>query len=83
MAAIIDLLLGTMVVTSRKKEVSVVDTVVLFGTVINLVLGVIAMVSMQARRQKLGWVHRGAVYMIFTANVVVDILFLIWVFRSF
>lgn len=83
MAGIIDLLLGTMVMTSRKKEVSVVDSVVLFGTIINLVLGVIAIISMQTRREPLGWVHRGAVYIIFAANVVVDVLFLIWVFRSF
>lgn len=83
MAIVIDALLGTMVVTSRKKEVSVVDSVVLFGTVINLLLGVVAIVSMQTRWEKLGWVHRGAVYILFAANVVVDILFLIWVFRSF
>ncbi|KAF2441812.1 SPX-domain-containing protein [Karstenula rhodostoma CBS 690.94] len=83
MALVIDALLGTMVMTSRKKEVGVVDFVVMLGTVINLILGVIAIVSMQLRRKNLGWAHRGVVYVVFTANVVVDILFSIWVFRGF
>jgi hypothetical protein len=83
MALIIDALLGTMAMTSRKKEVGVVDFVVLLGTVINLMLGVTAVTSMQSRRENLGWLHRGGVYVVFTVNVVVDILFFIWVFRGF
>lgn len=83
MALVIDALLGTMAMTSRKKEVGVVDVVVLLGTVINLVLGITAVISMQSRRENLGWAHRGVVYVVFTANVVVDILFFIWVFRDF
>ncbi|KAJ4357950.1 uncharacterized protein N0V89_002527 [Didymosphaeria variabile] len=82
MAIVIDALLGTMVMTSRKKEVGVVDSVVLFGTIVNLLLGMVAIISMQTRETP-GWVHKGGVYMIFAANVVVDVLFLIWVFRSF
>lgn len=83
MALVIDALLGTMVMTSRKKEVGVVDFVVLLGTIINLALGIVAIVSMQSRRENLGWAHRGVVYVAFTANVVVDILFFVWVFRGF
>ncbi|OAG07297.1 SPX-domain-containing protein [Paraphaeosphaeria sporulosa] len=83
MALIIDALLGTMAMTSRKKEVGVVDFVVSLGTIVSLILGVTAIVSMQSRRENLGWAHRGVVYVTFTANVVVDILFFIWVFRGF
>ncbi|KAL1612516.1 hypothetical protein SLS60_000743 [Paraconiothyrium brasiliense] len=82
MAIVIDALLGTMVMTSRKKEVGVVDFVVLSGTIVNLLLGVVAIISMQTRETQ-GWLHKVVVYMIFAANVVVDVLFLIWVFRSF
>lgn len=80
MAGVINVLLGMMTLTSRKKERGVVDSVVLFGTLINLVLGVIAMISMHTLRERLGLVHRGLVYFVFMANVVVDILFLVWVF---
>ena len=59
------------------------DAVVLFGTIINLFLGVVAIISMQTRWKKLSWVHRGLVYSAFVVSVVVDVLFLIWVFRSF
>ncbi|KAF1973212.1 hypothetical protein BU23DRAFT_554498 [Bimuria novae-zelandiae CBS 107.79] len=83
MAGVIDVLLAMMTMTSRKKERGVVDSVVLFGTIVNLMLGVIAIISMETRRAKLGWVHRSTVYLIFAANVVVDVLFLIWVFRGF
>lgn len=84
MAIVIDILLGmmTMTMTSRKER-GVVDTVVLLGTVCNLLLGVIAIISMQARRENLGQAHRGLVYAVFTANVVVDVLFFIWVFKGF
>ncbi|KAF9738493.1 hypothetical protein PMIN06_010750 [Paraphaeosphaeria minitans] len=83
MALIIDALLGTMAMTSRKKEVGVVDFVVSLGTIVSLILGVVAIVSMQSRKDDLGWTHTGMVYGVFTANVVVDVLFFIWVLRGF
>jgi hypothetical protein len=83
MALVIDALLGTMTMTSRKKEVGVVDIVVLLGTVINLMLGVTAIISMQSGKENLGWLHRGVVYVVFTVIVAVDIIFFIWVFRGF
>ncbi|KAJ4294277.1 hypothetical protein N0V90_007967 [Kalmusia sp. IMI 367209] len=83
MAVVIDILLGMMTMTSRKKERGVVDAVVLFGTICNLLMGAIAVISMQTRRGSLGWVHRGLVYVVFAANVAVDVLFFVWVFRGF
>lgn len=82
MAGVINVLLGMMTWTSRKKERGVVDSVVLFGTIVNLLLGVIAIISMHTRRERLGWLHQGLVFFVFTANVVADVLFLVWVFRG-
>lgn len=82
MAGVTNVLLGMMTMTSRKKERGVVDSVVLFGTIVNLALGVIAMISLQTRRDQVGWMHRGSVYAVFVANVVVDVMLLLWVFRG-
>lgn len=82
MASIIDGIIGMMTTTSRKKERGVVDTVVLFGTICNMVLCVIAVIAMKTRREKLGWIHQGVVSLIVIGNVVVDILLLKWVFEG-
>ena len=82
MAGVTNILLGMMTMTSRKKERGVVDSVVLFGTIVNLVLGGMAIISLQTRREQVGWMHRGSVYVAFMANVAVDVVLLLWVFRG-
>lgn len=83
MTIIIDILLGMMTITSRRRERGVVDAVVLFGTICNLLLGIISIISMHTRRDRLSWLHRGSVYAVFTANVVVDVFLFLWVFGEF
>jgi len=80
MAVVIDVILTTMTMTSRRKERGVVDSVVLFGTICNLLLGVMAIISMQTRREQLGWVHKGIVFLVFAGNIAVDSMFFVWVF---
>lgn len=80
MAIVIDIILGTMTMTSRKKERGVVDSVVLFGTICNLLLCVIAVISMMSRRERLGWVHQGVVLVVVIGNVLVAGILLRWVF---
>jgi hypothetical protein len=77
----IDLILGLMTMTSRRKERGVVDIGVLFGTVCTFVLCVVAIASMKTRREKLGWVHQSAVGCIAAAVVGLDVLLLSWVLR--
>lgn len=80
-AVVLDLILGLMITTSRKKERGVVDAGVIVGTMCTLVLCVVAVISMQTRRERLGWVHHGAVLSIAGAVVALDIVFLLWVMR--
>jgi hypothetical protein len=80
-AVAIDLILGLMTMTSRKKERGAVDVGVLFGTICTLVLSVVAIISMKTRREHLGWLHQGAVLSIATAIVALDVLLLSWVLR--
>ena len=79
MATVINALMIAMTSTSRKKERGVVDIVVLFGTVFNVLLCGIALVSMKTRRESLGWAHRGVVGVVVGGNVVVGALLLRWV----
>lgn len=79
MAVVIDVLLSVMTMTSRKKQRGVVDFVVLFGTVCNVLLCGIAGISMKTRKEKLGWLHQGIVGGVVGANVVLDVLLLRWV----
>ncbi|OAL48783.1 hypothetical protein IQ07DRAFT_588866 [Pyrenochaeta sp. DS3sAY3a] len=81
MAVVIDILLGVMTTTSRKKERGIVDGVVLFGTLVTLVLCIVAVLSMKTRREKLGWVHQGAILSITGAVVALDVLLFLWVLR--
>jgi len=80
-AVVIDLMLGLMTVTSRKKERGVVDAGVLIGTICTLVLCIVAVISMQTRKERLGWVHQGAVLSIAGAVVALDVLLLLWILR--
>ncbi|KAF7571327.1 hypothetical protein PtrM4_088270 [Pyrenophora tritici-repentis] len=80
-AVVIDLMLGLMTVTSRRKERGVVDAGVLIGTICTLVLCVVAVISMRTRKERLGWVHQGAVSSIAGAVVALDVLLLLWILR--
>jgi hypothetical protein len=81
MAIAIDVILGLMTMTSRKKERGAVDIGVLFGTICTLLLCVVAIVSMKTRKERLGWIHQGAVLSIAMAIVALDVLLLSWVLR--
>ncbi|KAF2471506.1 uncharacterized protein BDR25DRAFT_259887 [Lindgomyces ingoldianus] len=78
-AAIIDIILSSLTITSRRKERGIVDGVILFGTISNLLLLVIAVLSMKTRQERLGWLHHVVVYVIATGIVVMDVLLLRWV----
>jgi hypothetical protein len=80
-AVAIDVILGLMIMTSRRKERGVVDVGVLFGTICTLVLCVVAIVSMKTRRELLGWLHQGAVLSIAAAVAALDVLLMSWVLR--
>lgn len=80
-AIIIDIILGIMTITSRKKERGVVDIVVLCGTIVTLGLCVVGVLSMKTRRERLGWVHQGVVMGFAVAVVALDVLLLLWVLR--
>ena len=82
MATVLSIMLGTMTMTSRKKERGVVGYAVLFGTVCGLLLCASALFSMKTRREGLGWVHQGIVCLVVGVNVVIDVLLLVWVFNQ-
>jgi SPX domain protein involved in polyphosphate accumulation len=78
-AVVIDIILLALTSTSRRKERGVVDGIILFGTISNLILLVVALLSMTTRHERLGWVHQGFVLMNAIAVVVVDVLLFNWV----
>ena len=80
-AVAIDFILGLMTMTSRKKERGAVDIGVLFGTICTLMLCLVAIISMKTRKERLGWIHQGAVLSIAAAVVALDVLLLSWVLR--
>lgn len=80
-AIVIDTILGLMTVTSRKKERGAVDIGVLFGTICTLILCGVAVISMKTRKERLGWLHQGAVLSTATAVIALDALLLMWVLR--
>ncbi|KAF1849961.1 uncharacterized protein K460DRAFT_326355 [Cucurbitaria berberidis CBS 394.84] len=80
-AMVVDIILGLMTVTSRKKERGVVDAVVLFGTIVTLFLCIFSVLSMKTRRERLSWVHQGVVLIVAGAVVALDVLLLLWVLR--
>lgn len=79
-ASVINVMLSIMTLTSRKKERGIVDFAVLFGTAFNLILCAIALISMQTRRERLGWVHQGIVSAFVVGNLVADFVLVRWVF---
>ena len=81
MAIVLDVILSMMTITNRKKERDVVDNVVLFGTICNLLLCVIAVIIMETRSGRPGWLCQSVVHLIVVGNVVVDVLLLRWVFN--
>jgi hypothetical protein len=80
-AIAIDVILSLMTMTSRKKERGAVDVGVLFGTICTMGLVVVAIISMKTRREKLGWIHQGAVLVIVAAVLALDVVLLSWVLR--
>jgi hypothetical protein len=80
-AIVIDLILSLMTMTSRRKERGIVDAGVLLGTLCTLVLCVVAVITMQTRKDRLGWLHQGVVLSIAGAIVALDVLLLLWVLR--
>ena len=78
-AVVIDVILGTLTVTGRRKEKGVVDAGILFGTIASLLLCVVAVATMRSRHDRLGWVHRSGVVVVVLGVVAVDVLLLRWV----
>jgi hypothetical protein len=80
-AFVIDVMLGLMTVTSRRKERGAVDAGVLFGTICTLVLSGVAVISMKTRKDRLSWLHQGLMLSVVAAIVALDVLLLLWVLR--
>ncbi|KAF2809744.1 uncharacterized protein BDZ99DRAFT_417899 [Mytilinidion resinicola] len=78
-SVVIDIILGTLIVTGRRKERGVVDAGILFGTIANLLLLIVAVASMRTRHERLGWFHQTVLFSVVVAVVVVDVLLLRWV----
>lgn len=78
-AVVIDVILGTLTVTGRRKEKGVVDAGILFGTIASLLLCVVAVATVRSRHDRLGWVHRSVVVAVVLGVVAVDVLLLRWV----
>ncbi|KAF2269274.1 hypothetical protein CC78DRAFT_529492 [Lojkania enalia] len=81
-AVVIVTILSVLTTTSRKKERGVADAAVLFGTICSLLLCCGAIVTMETRRERLGWVHQGLVFVVVIGVVVVDVLLLRWILGS-
>ncbi|KAF2004945.1 hypothetical protein P154DRAFT_425413 [Amniculicola lignicola CBS 123094] len=78
-AVVLDVILSILTMTSRRKERGVVDSAILFGTISNLLLLAVAVLSMRTRQERLGWIHQGFVFAVVLGVVVGDILLLHWV----
>jgi nitrate reductase gamma subunit len=76
-AAVLDIILGTLLTTSRRRLRGEVDRAIVFGVCCNLVLLLVAVTSMLSRREKLSWLHRGVVCTVAVAMVVGDALLLL------
>ena len=70
---------GALTVTSRRKERGIVDGVVLFGAVFDLMLLLVAVASLRSRRERVGWMHYGIVVIGVVAVIVGNVLLLRWV----
>ena len=78
-AVVIDVILSIMTATSRRKVRGVVDSAILFGSICNLMLLGVAVLSMRTRQEKLGWLHQGFVFLICSGLITIDVLLLRWV----
>ncbi|KAF2709315.1 hypothetical protein K504DRAFT_378598 [Pleomassaria siparia CBS 279.74] len=78
-ALVIDIILSTMTATSRRKERGVVDFAIIFGTICNLLLLIVAVLSMRTRQERLGWMHQGVVLVLGVGVITADVLLLRWV----
>lgn len=75
---VLDVILGIMVATSRRKLRGEVDVAVILGVISNLILLLVAVVSLKTRHDRLGWIHQGLVYILVIGLVVADILLFKW-----
>jgi hypothetical protein len=78
-AVAVDIILGIMTATARRKERGVVDYAILFGTVCTLMLLAVAVLSMRTRNEILGRVHEGVVVVVGAGIITADVLLLRWV----
>ncbi|KAF2198395.1 hypothetical protein GQ43DRAFT_434305 [Delitschia confertaspora ATCC 74209] len=78
-AVVIDVILAALAGTSRRKERGVVDVMVLFSTIFNMLLLIVAVLSLNTRRERVSWVHQGLVLASVLAVVIGDVLLLLWV----
>ncbi|KAF2872495.1 hypothetical protein BDV95DRAFT_386073 [Massariosphaeria phaeospora] len=78
-AVVIDIILTIMTWTSRRKERGLVDLVIMLGTIFNLLLCGVAVLSMRTRHERLGWAHQGFVILVVSAVAITDVLLLRWV----
>jgi hypothetical protein len=81
-ALVLDIILGILTTTSRRRLRGEVDRVVIFGVTCNLILLLVAVTSLMSRRDRLSWLHQGVVYLIALAMVVVDVFLLVWAVSS-
>jgi hypothetical protein len=77
-AAILDIVLGILTNTSRRRLRGEVDRVVILGVIGNLLLLLAAVAAMMSRREKLGFIHQGIVFSIVLAMVAADVLLFRW-----
>ncbi|PVH92536.1 hypothetical protein DM02DRAFT_722056 [Periconia macrospinosa] len=82
MAVILNVMMGMMAMTNRKKERGVIDTVIQYGSPCNFLLCTIGVISMKARGERKGWLHQSVVLLVAIGNVLVDVLLLTWVFHG-
>lgn len=78
-AIVIDVILGLVTVTRRKKRRGIVDGGVFLGMIFTLVVCILFVLSMWTRRGRLGWVHQGAIISIAAAVVALDVLLMLWI----
>jgi hypothetical protein len=81
-ALVLDIILGVLTTTSRRRLRGEVDEAVLFGICCNLLLLLVAVTSLMSRRDRLSWLHQGAVYIIAIAMIAADVVLLIWAVNS-
>jgi len=76
--AVLDIILGVLASTSRRKKRGEVDGAVILGVICNLLLLLVAVASMKSRQERLGWIHQGSVFVMVLAMVAADALLFRW-----